>query len=126
MKKLLFPAMESGKSLVLDEMNDPHAVPTNKHKRKIRKEMRFLEERPFAESQRNKRVKKLEGTGDESIYELRIKAPSRMAYRLLFAIRSVGYVALRFFLKKSENYQAHTQVAIQRIKQYDEKTYDDP
>lgn len=109
----------------MDEMTDLHTVPTDDHKRSIRKEMRFLEERPFLESQRNKRVKKLKNTGDEDIYELRIHSPSRMTYRLLFAIRSAGYIALRFFLKKSENYRIHIQVAIQRIRKYDQENYDD-
>ncbi|HBD04970.1 TPA: hypothetical protein DCZ32_00765 [Candidatus Uhrbacteria bacterium] len=122
--KLLFPKSESGRSQIIDEMNDYHIVPTDQYKRKIRKEMILLEEKPLAESIRNKRVIKLKGTGKVDIYELRIKASTNMAYRLFFAIRSAGYIALHFFLKKSNNYKTSILIATQRIQKYDQNQHD--
>jgi hypothetical protein len=48
-----------------------------------------------------------------------------MVYRLLFAIRAAGYIALRFFLKKSNNYQNEIEVAKKRINKYDQDKYDE-
>lgn len=119
--KLLFPSLSGRGSPVIDAMRDHHLVPTEKHIRKIRKEIRFLETMPFEESLKVRRVVKLEGTGECDLFELRIFAPSNMAYRLIFAVRLVGYIALRFFLKKDNNYQNEICAAISRLKQYDEE-----
>ena len=117
--KLLFPTFNEGRSPVYDAMGDLHLVPTPKHSRKIRKEIKFLEDIPFEESLKVRRAVKLQNSGQYDLYELRIAAPSRMAYRLIFMVRIVGYIALHFFLKKSNNYDNEIRVAITRLKQYD-------
>jgi|GEM_PF-2376157 len=117
--KLIFPVLNEGNSPVFLAMQDPHLVPSLKHANKIRKEIKFLEALPLNESLRVRRAVKLEAMGKQDLYELRIFAPSNMAYRLLFAIRYVGYIALHFFLKKSDNYEREIYIALNRLEQYD-------
>jgi phage-related protein len=118
--KIEFPCFgSSSRSPVMEGMSDRHLVPTPVHALKIRKELRFLEDLPLEESLKARRVKKLVGTGGNDLYELRITAPSRMAYRLIFMIRKLRYIALHFFLKKDDVYVQEISIAIKRLKEYD-------